>query len=133
MAKGDIVEQLLFSIPFNLTGLPALTMSGGFDKRGAPIGFQLVGSICRKICCFGLGIVSVNYRLAHPPSGAELILGIAPGLRERAGRCYWTVRATVLPTVSWTPACRSVAHTFEWRRLSGRFGSTSAARRIANE
>ena len=43
MAKGDIVEQLLFSIPFNLTGLPALTMSGGFDKRGAPIGFQLVG------------------------------------------------------------------------------------------
>ena len=43
MAKGDIAEQLLFSRPFNLTGLPALTMNGGFDKRGAPIGFQLVG------------------------------------------------------------------------------------------
>lgn len=23
--------------------MPALTMNGGFDKRGAPIGFQLVG------------------------------------------------------------------------------------------
>ena len=29
--------------PFDLTGMPALTMNGGFDKRGAPIGFQLAG------------------------------------------------------------------------------------------
>ena len=43
MARGDIVSQLLYSIPFNLTGLPSLTLNGGFDQRGVPIGFQLVG------------------------------------------------------------------------------------------
>ena len=43
MAQGDIADLLRYSGPFNLTGMPALTMNGGFDKRGAPIGFQLVG------------------------------------------------------------------------------------------
>jgi amidase len=43
MAKGDIGPLLRYTAPFNLTGMPALTMNGGFDKRGAPIGFQLVG------------------------------------------------------------------------------------------
>jgi amidase len=43
MAQGDIAELLRYSGPFNLTGMPALTMNGGFDRRGAPIGFQLVG------------------------------------------------------------------------------------------
>jgi amidase len=43
MAQGDISDLLRYSGPFNLTGMPALTMTGGFDQRGAPIGFQLVG------------------------------------------------------------------------------------------
>ena len=43
MAKGDIASVLRFTAPFDLTGMPALTMNGGFDERGAPIGFQLVG------------------------------------------------------------------------------------------
>jgi amidase len=43
MARGDIMSQLIYSMPFNLTGIPSLTMNGGFDKRGVPIGFQLVG------------------------------------------------------------------------------------------
>ena len=43
MARGDIAGVLRFTAPFNLTGLPALTLCGGFDQRGAPIGFQLVG------------------------------------------------------------------------------------------
>jgi amidase len=43
MAQGDIADLLRYSGPFNLTGMPALTMNGGFDRRGAPIGFQLVG------------------------------------------------------------------------------------------
>jgi amidase len=42
-AQGDIADLLRYSGPFNLTGMPALTMNGGFDQRGAPIGFQLVG------------------------------------------------------------------------------------------
>ena len=32
-----------FTGPFNLSGSPSLTMCGGFDSDGAPIGFQLVG------------------------------------------------------------------------------------------
>jgi amidase len=43
MAQGNIADLLRYSAPFNLTGMPALTMNGGFDRRGAPIGFQLVG------------------------------------------------------------------------------------------
>lgn len=43
MAKGDLAPVLRYTAPFNTTGMPALTMNGGFDKRGAPIGFQLVG------------------------------------------------------------------------------------------
>jgi len=43
MAKGDLAPALRYSALFNFTGIPALTMNGGFDKRGAPIGFQLVG------------------------------------------------------------------------------------------
>lgn len=34
---------LKHTAPADMTGLPALTLPGGFDDRGAPIGFQLVG------------------------------------------------------------------------------------------
>ena len=43
MVKGDISHLLRYTAEFNFTGLPAITMNGGFDRRGAPIGFQLVG------------------------------------------------------------------------------------------
>jgi amidase len=43
MANGDISEALRFTAPFDLTGMPALTMNGGFDQRGAPVGFQVAG------------------------------------------------------------------------------------------
>jgi amidase len=43
MAKGDLAPVLRYTAPFDSTGMPALTMNRGFDKRGAPIGFQLIG------------------------------------------------------------------------------------------
>jgi amidase len=43
MVKGDIAHILNYTAEFNFTGMPAITLNGGFDKRGAPIGFQLVG------------------------------------------------------------------------------------------
>ena len=43
MAKGEIAHLLRYTTPFDLTGMPTLTMNGGFDERGAPIGFQLAG------------------------------------------------------------------------------------------
>ncbi len=36
--------SMRFTSPFNLSGSPSLTMPGGFDVEGAPIGFQLVGA-----------------------------------------------------------------------------------------
>jgi amidase len=43
MVKGDVASLLRYTAEFNLTGHPAITLNGGFDTRGAPIGFQLVG------------------------------------------------------------------------------------------
>jgi amidase len=41
--EGAFPNLLRYTAGFNFTGMPALTMNGGFDKRGAPIGFQLIG------------------------------------------------------------------------------------------
>ncbi len=43
MSKGDLAHLLRYTAEFNFTGMPAITLNGGFDKRGAPVGFQLVG------------------------------------------------------------------------------------------
>jgi amidase len=43
MVKGDLGQVLRYTAEFNFTGQPAITLNGGFDTRGAPIGFQLVG------------------------------------------------------------------------------------------
>ena len=55
MAQGDIADLLRYSGPFNLTGMPALTMNGGFDHRGVPIGFQLVGKHLSEDLLFRVG------------------------------------------------------------------------------
>ncbi|MBN2899791.1 MAG: Asp-tRNA(Asn)/Glu-tRNA(Gln) amidotransferase subunit GatA [Clostridia bacterium] len=38
MYLGDI-----FTVPINIAGLPALSMNGGYDSKGLPIGIQLIG------------------------------------------------------------------------------------------
>jgi amidase len=43
MVKGDISHLLRYTAEFNFTGQPSITLNGGFDQRGAPIGFQLIG------------------------------------------------------------------------------------------
>jgi amidase len=43
LVKGDIADLLRYTAEFDFTGQPTITLQGGFDKRGAPIGFQLVG------------------------------------------------------------------------------------------
>ena len=93
MAKGDIARLLCYTAPFNLTGMPALTMNGGFDKRGAPIGFQLVGKHLSEDLLLRLGT-----RSSRSPTGIRATRRwIIPRISPRAGgacadRRYWTAR-----------------------------------------
>ena len=43
IARQDISELLRYTAPFDMTGSPTITLNGGFDRNGVPIGFQLVG------------------------------------------------------------------------------------------
>lgn len=44
-----------FTSPFNLSGSPSLTICGGFDDEGAPLGFQLVGAQLDEMKLLTLG------------------------------------------------------------------------------
>ncbi len=41
--KWTSFEVANFTIPFNLTGQPALTVCAGFGEHGLPVGAQLIG------------------------------------------------------------------------------------------
>jgi amidase len=43
MSADTMISLARFTIPFDMSGSPTLTLPGGFDSRGMPIGFQLVG------------------------------------------------------------------------------------------
>ena len=40
---GGIDDVLRFTAPFDMSGSPTITLPGGFDAKGLPIGFQLIG------------------------------------------------------------------------------------------
>tara|TARA_Y100001933_G_C18936111_1_gene537466 strand:- start:165 stop:1352 length:1188 start_codon:yes stop_codon:yes gene_type:complete len=53
--KGDYVNDPLsmylsdlLTVPVNLAGLPAITIPCGFDKKGLPIGLQLIGDVLQE-------------------------------------------------------------------------------------
>ena len=43
LASGEVAELIAFTAPYDASGSPTLSLPGGFDERGAPFGFQLVG------------------------------------------------------------------------------------------
>ncbi|MEZ4356432.1 MAG: amidase [Myxococcota bacterium] len=58
-----------FTSPFNLSGSPALTLCGGFDADGGPIGFQLVGRHLEEDRLLALGRAyqsATDWHLMHP-------------------------------------------------------------------
>ena len=38
----------LLTVPVNLAGLPAISIPCGFDKKGLPIGMQLIGNVLEE-------------------------------------------------------------------------------------
>lgn len=54
--KGEnLGDMLKFTAPADFTGYPSLTLPGGFDSRGGPIGFQLMGHALTEDKLFKLG------------------------------------------------------------------------------
>lgn len=45
-----------WTMPFNMTGHPAMTVPGGFDETGLPIGIQLIGSMGQDKTLLGLAL-----------------------------------------------------------------------------
>jgi len=43
MDAGAVDVMLAYTAPYDASGSPTLSLPGGFDERGAPFGFQLVG------------------------------------------------------------------------------------------
>ena len=53
--KGDFVNDPLsmylsdlLTVPANLAGLPAISIPCGFDKKGLPVGLQLIGNVLEE-------------------------------------------------------------------------------------
>ena len=53
--KGDFINDPLsmylsdlLTVPANLAGLPAISIPCGFDKKGLPIGLQLIGNVLEE-------------------------------------------------------------------------------------
>lgn len=52
----------IYTVPINLTGIPALSVNCGFDKAGLPIGLQLMGKPCADEELFA---VAYRYEQIH--------------------------------------------------------------------
>ncbi len=77
---GDAVERarLLtrFTAPFNLTGLPALSLPCGFTQAGLPIGLQIVSKPWAEAAALRAGMAyeqATDWHLRRPPLLAENI------------------------------------------------------------
>ncbi|MBI1793216.1 MAG: Asp-tRNA(Asn)/Glu-tRNA(Gln) amidotransferase subunit GatA [Chloroflexi bacterium] len=71
---SDAVEQARkltrFTAPFNLTGLPALSLPGGFSKDGLPIGLQIVSRAWNESSVLRAGLAyerETNWGARRPP------------------------------------------------------------------
>ena len=68
-ATPGAATAMRFTSPFNLSGSPSLTMPGGFDSEGAPIGFQLVGAHLAESKLLALGSAfqaATDWHSSHP-------------------------------------------------------------------
>jgi amidase len=67
---GDEFDGLTrFTAVFDMTGQPTLSLSGGFDARGVPMGFQLAGKKLDELSLFAAGHAfqgATSWHARHP-------------------------------------------------------------------
>ena len=72
VAEGDGWDPLLtrFTLPFNATGVPTLSLPGGFTGEGLPIGVQLAGAWLAEPELIRAGVAfqqATDFHLRRPP------------------------------------------------------------------
>lgn len=67
---GWVTELVRFTMPFNATGLPTISLPGGFTADGLPIGIQLAGPWLSEPALIRAGVAFQNetdFHLRRPP------------------------------------------------------------------
>ncbi|MFO1162128.1 MAG: amidase [Reyranellaceae bacterium] len=65
-----VVARLRYTAPFDMSGHPALTLPGGLNSDGAPIGFQIIGHAFDEAGVLAAGHVyqqATDWHLKRPP------------------------------------------------------------------
>ncbi|WP_407151761.1 amidase [Bradyrhizobium sp. ORS 86] len=60
-------EHICYTVPWNMSENPALSINGGYDKKGFPIGVQIVGRRFDDIGVLGMGKAFESLRGAQKP------------------------------------------------------------------
>lgn len=66
---GLLARLQRYTCPFNLSGHPTITLPGGFNDEGLPLGFQLVGPCLREDLLVQAGMAfqgATNWHHRHP-------------------------------------------------------------------
>lgn len=50
------LDLVKFTVPFNVAGVPAISLPGGFTRNGLPVGIQLIGSWLRESTLIRAGV-----------------------------------------------------------------------------
>jgi aspartyl-tRNA(Asn)/glutamyl-tRNA(Gln) amidotransferase subunit A len=60
-------EHIAYTVPWNMAENPAVSINGGYDKKGFPIGVQIVGRRFDDIGVLGMAKTFENLRGAQRP------------------------------------------------------------------
>ncbi|WP_321954159.1 amidase [Paraburkholderia bannensis] len=71
LAGEELTDLVRFTVPFNFSGNPCLTLPAGVDHRGLPVSIQLVGQHLGEEAILRAGVAfqrSTNWHTRRPPA-----------------------------------------------------------------